>query len=61
MADDKTKKDFRDRNRVAADDEYELDYLAKKHSVTRGQVIEALEAVGSEREKVEEYLTNNKN
>jgi hypothetical protein len=60
MADDKTKKDFRDRDRVAANEDYELDYLAKKHGVTRGQVIEALEAVGDEREKVEAYLTTHK-
>lgn len=57
MADDKTKKDFRDRNRVASDEDYELDYLAQKHGITREAAREAVDAVGPDRKKVEEYLS----
>lgn len=60
MADDKTKNDARDRNQVAGGEDYEVDYIAKKHSVTRAQVEEAIKAVGNERDKVEAYLTSNK-
>ncbi|WP_353718665.1 DUF3606 domain-containing protein [Dyadobacter sp. 676] len=56
MADDKSKRDFRDRNRIAADEEYELDYVAKEHGVSRQDVLDAIKAVGNERSKVEEYL-----
>jgi hypothetical protein len=61
MADDKTKKDFRDRQRVSADEDYEIDYLVKKHGISRDQVREAIKAVGSNREKIEAYLKKNEN
>ena len=60
MADEKPKNDARDRNQVAGGEDYEADYIAKKHGVTREQVEEAIKAVGNERDKVEEYLTSNK-
>ncbi|MGN7785821.1 DUF3606 domain-containing protein [Niabella sp. 22666] len=60
MTDDKTKNDARDRNQVAGGEDYEVDYIAKKHGVSREQVEEAIKAVGNERDKVEEYLTSNK-
>lgn len=60
MADDKTKNDARDRNQVAGDEEYEVDYIAKKHGVSREQVEEAIKAVGNNRNKIEEYLTHNR-
>jgi len=34
MADDKSKRDSRDRDRVSADDDYEVQYLAKKAGLT---------------------------
>ena len=60
MADDKTKNDARDRNQVAGNEDYELDYIANKHGVSREQVEEAIKAVGNDRDKVEQYLTSNK-
>ncbi|GAB3428049.1 DUF3606 domain-containing protein [Niabella aquatica] len=60
MADDKTINDARDRNQVAAGEDYEVDYIVKKHGVSREQVLEAIKAVGNDRNKVEEYLTSNK-
>lgn len=56
MADDKSKRDFRDRNKIAADEEYELDYVAKEHGLSRQDVLDAIKAVGNERSKVEQYL-----
>nr|WP_295932973.1 DUF3606 domain-containing protein [uncultured Dyadobacter sp.] len=56
MADDKSKKDFRDRNKIAADEEYELDYVAKQSGVSRQDVLDAIKAVGNDRSKVEQYL-----
>ncbi|MHB9450756.1 DUF3606 domain-containing protein [Mesorhizobium sp. RSR565B] len=34
MADDKSKRDFRDRNRVSVDEDYEVGYFAKQHRIT---------------------------
>ncbi|WP_419694825.1 DUF3606 domain-containing protein [Mesorhizobium muleiense] len=33
MAADKSKRDFRDRNRVSADEDYEVDYFARENGV----------------------------
>lgn len=59
MADDKTSRDLRDRSRVAGDENYELSYLEEKLGVTREQVKEAIERVGNDRQKLEEFLTAN--
>jgi hypothetical protein len=59
MADDKNKKDFRDRNRIAADEDYELDYVANEHGVSRQKVLDAIDAVGNDRQKVEQFLKDN--
>lgn len=56
MADNKDIRDGRDRSRVAGDESYELAYLEEKLGVTREQVRKAIEKVGNDREKVEEYL-----
>jgi hypothetical protein len=56
MPDNKDSRDQRDRNRVAGDENYELSYLQEKLGVSREQIRSAIEAVGNNREKVEEYL-----
>ncbi|QRR00103.1 DUF3606 domain-containing protein [Dyadobacter sandarakinus] len=56
MADDKTKRDFRDRNRVSADEDYELSYLADKMGVDKDAVRAAINAVGNDRHKLESYI-----
>ena len=53
--------DQRDRSRVSSSENYELAYLEEKLGVSRQQVKAAIEAVGSDRKKVEEYLKNNQN
>jgi hypothetical protein len=59
MADDKNKKDFRDRNKIAADEMYEVDYVAREHGVSRQQVLDAINAVGNDRQQVAQYLNDN--
>lgn len=54
--DDKEKQDARDRNQVAGNEDYEIDYLVKKHGVSRDEVRSAIEKVGNNREKIEEHL-----
>ena len=56
MADDKNLRDNRDRERVAGNEEYEVNYLAQKLNVSAEEVRRAIEQVGNNREKVEEYL-----
>jgi hypothetical protein len=60
MADDKNIRDQRDRNRVAGDEDYEINYIVEKTGATREQVAQAIKAVGNNRQKVEEYLRNKK-
>ncbi|WP_367118920.1 DUF3606 domain-containing protein, partial [Mesorhizobium sp.] len=50
LADDKSKRDFRDRNRVSADEDYEVDYFARENGVTIEQVRELIKANGNDRE-----------
>lgn len=57
MADDKTKKDSRDRNKVSDSENYEIRYFRKKLGVSAQAVREAIMATGSNDRKVlEDYL-----
>ena len=56
MADDKNLRDNRDRERVAGNEEYEVNHLAQKLDVSAEEVKRAIEQVGNNREKVEEFL-----
>lgn len=58
MADDKNIKGGQDRSQVDGQEDYELSYLEEKINVDRAAVLEAIEQVGNDRAKVEEYLTN---
>jgi hypothetical protein len=53
MADDKSKKDFRDRDRVSADEDYEVEYFANKAGITTQQVKELIAKHGNQRETLE--------
>ncbi|BCM19278.1 DUF3606 domain-containing protein [Mesorhizobium sp. J8] len=53
MADDKTKRDFRDRDRVSANDDYEVEYFAQKVGLTVQQVRELIKKHGNDRETLE--------
>lgn len=60
MADNKDLRDGRDRQRVAGNEDYEVQYLAEKLNVSAEEVRRAIEKVGNSREKVEEYLRGNR-
>ncbi|CAN7745806.1 DUF3606 domain-containing protein [Mesorhizobium amorphae] len=53
MADDKRKRDFRDRDRVAGDEEYEVGYFASKFGLTIPEVRELIKKHGNSRETLE--------
>jgi hypothetical protein len=56
MADNKDMRDGRDRSRVAANEEYEVQHLAEKFNVKPEHVRRVIEEVGNSREKIEEAL-----
>ncbi|MFL5773802.1 MAG: DUF3606 domain-containing protein [Flavisolibacter sp.] len=60
MADNKDSRDGRDRSRVSASDDYELQYMAEKLNVSTEEVRKAIERVGNDRQKVEEFLKGNR-
>jgi hypothetical protein len=60
MPDNKDSRDKRDRKRVAGDESYELSFLQEKLGVSRARIKEAIEAVGNNREKIEEYVKKKK-
>ncbi|WP_367144598.1 DUF3606 domain-containing protein [Mesorhizobium sp.] len=53
MPDDKSKRDFRDRDRVSGDEEYEVGYLASKFQLTIPEVRELIKKHGNDRETLE--------
>ena len=57
MSDDKNKQDGRDRNKVAGNEDYEVNYLAEKLGVSAERVREAIKAVGNDRQKIEKHLS----
>jgi hypothetical protein len=56
MADDKRKKDFRDRTRISMSEDYEKAYWKKRFKVSGQALAGALRAVGPSVKKVEAYL-----
>lgn len=60
MADNKDLRDGRDRLRVSGSEDYELQYMAEKLNVSTEEVRRAVEQVGNNREKIEEYLRGNR-
>lgn len=53
MSDDKSMVGGRDRSRVAAGQDYELDDFAQKHGITRDQARSLIERIGNDREKLD--------
>ncbi|TIL55689.1 MAG: DUF3606 domain-containing protein [Mesorhizobium sp.] len=49
MADDKSKRDFRDRDRVSAGDDYEIEYFAQQNGVSADQVRQLIKRNGNDR------------
>ncbi|MBZ9822366.1 DUF3606 domain-containing protein [Mesorhizobium sp. CA4] len=53
MADDKSKRDSRDRDRVSADEDYEVRHFANKVGLTVQQVRELIKQHGNDRKTLE--------
>jgi hypothetical protein len=53
VADDKSKRDFRDRDRVSAEEDYEVEYFAQKVGLTAQQVRELIKKHGNDRATLE--------
>jgi predicted 3-demethylubiquinone-9 3-methyltransferase (glyoxalase superfamily) len=61
MADDRTKKDYRDKTRINLNEKYEVSYWKDKFGVSGQALAGAVRAVGSSSvKKVEEYLKKKK-
>lgn len=60
MSDDKSKVGGPDRQRVAANEPYEVDHVAKKHGVPASEVKKTVEEEGPMRKDVEKKLENTK-
>ena len=61
MADDKNLRGGQERSRVSGSEDYELQPLAEKLNVSTEEVRKAMEKVGNNREKIEEYMKGNRN
>ena len=54
MADDKSKRDFRDRNRVSAAEEYEVEHFAQRNGITVEQTLALIRTHGNDRDRLTE-------
>lgn len=59
MADNKSKKDYRDRSKVNTSEPYEMQYWTKKWDISSQQLVGATRVVGSGVKKIEKYLKDN--
>jgi hypothetical protein len=53
MVDDRTKKDRRDRDRVAAGEDYEVRYLMEKTGISESQALTLIHRFGDDRKTLE--------
>jgi hypothetical protein len=60
MSDNKELKGKGDRDRVAGNEDYEVNYMAEKFSTSADMVRLAIKEVGNNREDVEKFLNNMK-
>jgi hypothetical protein len=56
MSDDKTLRGPQDRSRIAMGEDYEVEYWTDKFGVSRDRLQQAVDAVGTNAEAVEQYL-----
>ena len=60
MADDRTKKDYRDKTRINMNEKYEVSYWKNRFDVSGQALAGAVRAVGAAVKKVEVYLRSKK-
>ena len=56
MPDNKEITGGQDRTRVADNEDYEIQYMVEKTGASREEIKRAIEAVGNNRQKIEEFL-----
>lgn len=56
MSDDKTLRGPQDRSRIAMGEDYEVEYWTDRFGVSRDRLQQAVDAVGTNAEAVEQYL-----
>ena len=59
--DNREKRDFRDRDRINTNEDYEVRYAAEKLGVSRQELLAAIQVVGNMRADVERYLKGDDN
>jgi hypothetical protein len=57
MADDKTKIGGTDRRRVAAEQQYEVSYFARKHKISSADARSIIQQAGNSREKANDLAS----
>jgi hypothetical protein len=58
MADDKSIRDNRDRSKVSAHQEYEINYLMTKYDISRNKVMELIAKHAGNRKNIERELNS---
>ena len=56
MADNKSKRDNRDRSKVSSSEDYEVQYLVTKYDLSRNCALELIARHGGNRQKIESEL-----
>jgi len=56
MADNKSKRDNRDRTRVSSSEDYEVEYLVTKYDLSKNRALELIAKHGGNRQKIESEL-----
>jgi hypothetical protein len=56
MADDKSKSDYRDRSKVSASSDHEVQYLMHKYDLSKNRALELIAKHGGNRQKIESEL-----
>jgi hypothetical protein len=53
MSDDRSKRGAADRERVAGGEDYEVEYFARKHGITKEQAEGLIKQIGNDRERLD--------
>lgn len=54
MSDDRSKRGWQDRQRIAKDEPYEVEYFARKHGLSAGDARSILDESGPDRSRADE-------
>jgi ABC-type lipopolysaccharide export system ATPase subunit len=58
MTDDKSKQDKRDRSKVSASEDYEVEYLMSKFDISKNRALDLIAKHGGNRRKIEDELAS---